>query len=261
MADTMRPMARSTRYRFVRRPKWIAGHVLVAVTVVGFINLGFWQLRRHDERATVNSVITERASDSPAALADLIATYGTDPEELEFRRVHLTGTYLVNYEVLWQARTLNGRSGHDVLTPLEIGGRAVIVNRGWVPIDASDPPVVGAEPESLGVSIVGMIRPGVVRRGFGPIDPDSGALDRISRVDIERLQMQMDLELYPFYVLLEDQKPEQTSGFLIPQNPPTPDAGPHLNYAFQWFIFATIAGVGYPILLMRTARDAGKIVA
>ena len=247
-------MCRNASYRFAARPKWIAGHVLALVTVIGFINLGFWQLRRHDERSAVNATMSERMVEPAAPLGDLVAMFGEDPEELEFRRVRLSGDYLLGEEVLWQARTLNGRSGHDVLTPLAIDGRAVIVDRGWVPIDATDPPVVGAEPQSLEVTVTGTIRPGRVRRGLGPIDPETGELDRISRVDIGRLQQQIAVDLYPFYVLLETQAPAQLTGLPLVQDPPTPDSGPHLSYAIQWFIFSAIAAVGYPILLVRTAR-------
>ena len=248
-------MPGSPSYRFAARPKWIAGHLLALVAIVGFINLGFWQLSRHAERSDVNAIISERFAEPPAILSDLIGSYGEDADALEFRRVRISGSYLIDEEVLWRARTLNGRSGHDVLTPLAVGGRVLIVDRGWVPIDATDPPVVGAEPVAVDVVVSGIIRPGQVRQGLGPIDPETGELDRIARVDIERLQQQLDLDLYPFYVLLEEQSPAQSSGLPAIQDPPSPDSGPHLSYAIQWFVFSTIAAVGYPILLRRTARD------
>lgn len=237
------------------RPKWIAGHVLALVAVVGFVNLGFWQLRRHDERGDVNAVMSRRLDLPAANLAELVSEVGEDPERLEFRRVRATGTYLPSEEVILQARTLDGRSGHDVLTPLLLGERAVIVDRGWVPIDVSDPPVAGAEPASLEVTVVGILRTSQVRHGLGPVDPDTGELDRVSRVDIGRLQQQIEPELYPVYILLQDQSPEQVGSLPLPQDPPRPDAGPHLSYAIQWFIFAAIAAVGYPVLLARTARE------
>ena len=152
-------MSQRPSYAFVRRPKWLAGHLLALVAIVGFINLGFWQLRRHDERQVVNATISERMVEAPAALSDLLATYGEDPDSLEYRRATVTGSYLVDEEVLWQARTLNGRSGHDVLTPLEVGERALIIDRGWVAIDAADPAVDGAEPPAGEVTVVGVIRP------------------------------------------------------------------------------------------------------
>lgn len=243
-------------FRFAARPKWIFGHVLALVAVVGFINLGFWQLRRHDERSAVNATIAGRTSATATPLSDLIEKYGEDPGSLEYRKVSVTGRYLVDDEVLWQARTLGGRSGHDVLTPLLVDRRAVIVDRGWVPIDASGPPVVEAGPPPGDVTVTGTIRPSRQRSGLGPIDPEEGVLDRISRVDVERLQLQMETELYPFYVLLEGQAPAQLVDLPLLQAQPSVDSGPHVGYAVQWFIFATIAAIGYPVLLSRTARDA-----
>ena len=39
---------------------------------------------------------------------------------------------------------------------------------------------------------------------------------------------------------------------------PEPTLGPHLAYAVQWFIFTTIAVVGYALLLRRVARDEAR---
>ena len=43
----------------------------------------------------------------------------------------------------------------------------------------------------------------------------------------------------------------------MPEPPPLPQLtnGPHLSYAFQWFSFATIAIVGYVVLVGRDRRD------
>lgn len=251
------PVRRS--FRFAARPKWIVGHVLALVAIVGFVNLGFWQLRRHDERSNTNAVMSERLSLPARSLTELVAELGEDPELLEFRLAEASGRYLPSEEVILQARTLDGRSGHDVLTPLLVGDRAVIVDRGWVPIDASDPPVAGAEPPSGEATVIGILRPGQVRRGLGPVDPETGELERVSRVDIGRLQQQIEPELYPFYLLLQEQSPAQAASLPVPQDPPRPDAGPHLSYAVQWFVFAVIAAVGYPVLLARTARDPSAV--
>ena len=37
--------------------------------------------------------------------------------------------------------------------------------------------------------------------------------------------------------------------------PPEPSEGPHLAYAFQWFLFAALAPVGYVLLARREAED------
>ena len=240
-------------YRFARRPKWLIGHVLALIAIVGFINLGFWQLRRHDERSARNATMSGQMAETPAAWGALLVMSDGDPAAAEFRRVALSGTYLVDDEVLWQARTLNGQSGHDVLTPLLIGDRAIMVNRGWVPIDASGPPVSEARPPAGEVTVRG-----IVLAGHARAEPGAGAVDRVSRIDLTRLQEQMEPRLVRFYVQLESQSPQQAATLPLPQRPPAPDAGPHLSYAFQWFVFALIAAVGYPILLRKSARDEAE---
>jgi cytochrome oxidase assembly protein ShyY1 len=39
---------------------------------------------------------------------------------------------------------------------------------------------------------------------------------------------------------------------------PELDEGPHFSYAVQWFIFSTIAIVGYPLILRRNAREKAR---
>lgn len=238
-------------FRFVLRPKWIAGHLLAIIGIVVFINMGFWQLRRLDERRAFNAKVSSRANPPPAALPDP-ATAGAEADSLDWLLVEVTGTYLPDDEVILQARSLDGVSGHNVLTPLLVDGQAVIVDRGWVPIDAKDPPVVGAEPVSGTVTVIGVLRKAEVRGSFGPTDPATGRLTRISRVDVVRLQQQMAVDLYPMWIQLTAQDPEVTAP--IPQPLPTLNEGPHLGYAVQWFLFTAVVIVGYPILLWRTAE-------
>ncbi len=54
-------------------------------------------------------------------------------------------------------------------------------------------------------------------------------------------------------------QPAQVGGEpeLLPE--PVLDEGPHFSYAVQWFIFSTIALVGYPLVLRRSARNRGEL--
>ena len=250
-------MSDAPSYRFARRPWWIAGHIVAVAAIVVFVLLGFWQLRRHDERGEFNERLESRLEAPTQSLEDLVAQYGEDGDVLDLRRVEVTGTYALADEVILRNRTQSGRSGHDVLTPLETGdGRAVIVNRGWVPIDVEGPPVVGAEPPTGEVVVYGIVRATQLRGSFGPVDPATGRLDRISRIDVARLEQQTPQDLYPFSVQLDKQNPAQTPNFPIPQPVPSSESGPHLSYAIQWFVFALVVAIGYPILLRRTAGRA-----
>lgn len=238
-------------YGFTRRPAWLIGHLIVLVTIVTFVLFGLWQLRRHDDRTAFDARVAERIVDAPIGLQDARELAAADRD---LRRVSTSGTYDVAREVVLLARSLNGRSGHNVLTPL-VGadGNAVIVNRGWIPIDFEGPPVVGAQPPTGPVTIVGVVRPTEVRAGLGPVDPPEGSLDEISRVDIDRLAPQFPYPLEAFYLQLLE--PPPNGGLPLLLAPPEPGGGrPHLSYAVQWFAFAGVVAVGYPLLLRSTAR-------
>lgn len=246
-------------FSFTRTPVWLLGHVVAVAAIVGFVALGLWQLDRLDQRRALNDRITERITSPVIPLEEALAGI-PDQNEVEYRRVEVTGTYSVENEIILQARSLNGISGHHVLTPIVIaGGRAVIIDRGWVPLEASGPPVVEARPPAGEVTVTGIARRTEVRDRFGPTDPATGELERVARVDLDRLQMQMPFPLAPVYVVLSEQTPAQ--GTELPLVLPAPEVGegPHLSYAVQWFIFAGVVAVGYPALLARTAQSPKQI--
>jgi cytochrome oxidase assembly protein ShyY1 len=59
-------------------------------------------------------------------------------------------------------------------------------------------------------------------------------------------------------VTLETQEPVQVTDLPAVIDPVPPGEGPHLGYAFQWFIFATIAVIGYPLVLRKVAHEKEK---
>ncbi|HEX5950122.1 MAG TPA: hypothetical protein VFZ96_03895, partial [Actinomycetota bacterium] len=67
--------------------------------------------------------------------------------------------------------------------------------------------------------------------------------------------LQAPYELWPLAMQLEEQSPAQDGDMPVVVPRPELDEGPHLSYAVQWFIFATIALVGFVVLARREARD------
>ena len=245
-------------YGFALRPRWIASHVLVLVLVVVMVNLGFWQLRRLDERQERNALVRGRMAEPVVGIEDLLepSDDAAAAEDVLYRRVEASGRYLADEELLVRSRSLDGSPGAWVLAPLETAdGEAVVVNRGWVPV--TDPrgevPDDARAPEGA-VEIEGLVFPTQERGRFGPRDPQDEELESLARADVERLQAQVDPDLYPAYVQLREQQPAQQGELPVLLDPPELDEGPHLSYAVQWFIFSTIALVGYPLVLRRVAR-------
>ena len=79
--------------RGLLRPRWILVHVGVIALVVLMVNLGFWQLRRLDEKRTFNATVTQRTA-LPVDDLSRIVSKADDltVTGLEWRRVAVTGT-------------------------------------------------------------------------------------------------------------------------------------------------------------------------
>ena len=243
-------------YSFVRRPKWVIGHVIVIVAVTVFILMGFWQMRRLQDRQDFNSLLVSRTSEQARPIEDVLAAFGPLQDELELRSVVVSGTYEPEEEIILLARSYNGLSGHHVLTPLYFSGeRAVIVDRGWVPIDMDDPGLEVFAPPVGMVEISGVLRKTEVRGSFGPVDAPEGVLASTARVDLARIDQQVAADLVPVYIQLQAQNPDQGAELPAIVALPEPSEGPHRGYAVQWFLFAAVTVVGYPILLRRTAES------
>jgi cytochrome oxidase assembly protein ShyY1 len=243
-------------YRFARRPKWIAGHIIALLAIVVFVNMGLWQIRRLHERQHFNQILISRTTAAPQPLDDILAAYGSDQDELELRSVVAVGEYNAAEEVILLARSFEGVSGNEVLTPLELGnGRAISVDRGWVPIDLDTPDRPEFAPPAGDVQVHGVLRKTEVRGSFGPAEPAEGVLSQIIRPDIERLDQQTTSDLVPVFIQLTAQDPPQVGDIPAPVPLPVPSEGPHRGYAVQWFLFTAVVIVGYPILIHRTAHS------
>ncbi len=256
-SDDVATVTRAPR-PFWLRPKWVVGHVLVVVLVVAFVNFGFWQLRRLDERRAANATVEARSSLPVQPVDDLMpAGAGLDDVEgLEYRRATAEGTYDADASVLVRSRSLDGRPGFWVLTPLVLDdGSALVVNRGFAPFTTEPAEALAAtRPPPGTVEVTGLLFTTQERQGIGPTDPPEGVLTEVARVDLARLQQQYPAELQPVFLQLEAQAPP--GGDLpIPLPEPEQSEGSHLSYAFQWFTFAAVGAVGWPLLLRHTARE------
>lgn len=229
-------------YRFALRPKWILSHLFVIALVVLMVNLGFWQLRRLDQRREFNDTVRASLAAPPAPLAP-----GDVPTEWE--KVVLRGTFRPGTDVLVANRAQDGEPGYWVLSPLDTAAGTVVVDRGFVPrsLVAQGSMRESAAPTGE-VELVGTVqksRRGVFATSAGP----SGVIE-MSQVDVAKLGERWSATLLPFWV---HASPAQ-GALLSAVKDPTLNQGPHFSYAIQWFTFSTIAVIGYPMILRRNAR-------
>ncbi|MEI7623937.1 MAG: SURF1 family protein, partial [Actinomycetes bacterium] len=178
---------------------------------------------------------------------------------VDYQPVYVTGTYRSDEQVLVNNRTNNGAPGYWVVTPLVLSdGTAVAINRGWIPFSyTADGSWEEFAPPKGTVTVQGLLRQSQVRETNGlvssPKDSEVGTLRALARLDVGRLAQQIDERLIPGYISLRVQDPAQGE---LPVPVPLPELsqGPHLGYALQWFAFALLTIIVYPLLLRRYAR-------
>lgn len=228
-----------------RRVVVVSVAVIVAATCVG---LGLWQLRRLEERRALNAAIERGRARDPVVLT----TAGGGSEVQPYTAVRASGAFDPEHEVLVYGRSLDGSSGHHVVTPLVFDdGTAVLVVRGWVPFGHQTAPVTEAAPPTGELTIRGFLVPD---EGDGATVPDANGLTR--RLDVQGIRSTLPYPVLPLAIQLTEQARPQASDLPVPIPPPELSEGPHLSYAIQWFSFAAVTLAGAVILLRRDRRPA-----
>ncbi len=242
-------------YRFAIRPLWILSHVFAVAVVVSFVALGLGQPDRHDERAERNATVTARRDLPAVDVASALAETG-DPADLRFRTVSAEGTFGTR-DLLVDNRSKDGLPGAWVLTSMQMAdGTTLVVNRGF---QFSDGGRVDPRPAPAGaVDVEGTVatwEDGSCGVRTSP-DGEPVGMACLGRSTAEEA---FGSEVLPVVVQSESSEPAG-SDLLVPVPAPELDAGPHRSYAFQWFTFAAIVAIVYPLILRRVGHRVGEQV-
>ena len=243
-------------YRFALRPAWLLSHLFAATLVASFVLLGFWQLDRHDQKAERNDTIAARTDEPAAPVTQLLdAAPAGDVERLRYRSATAEGTYETGADVLIDNRSNDGLPGAWIVTPVRLpGGSVLAVSRGFQGFDSGviDPP---PPPDGV-VELRGTLLPWD-DRSCGIRTDEDGAPVGAACLRQDAVERAVGEDVLPV-VLQRTASTPPDAAVLVPVPLPELDAGPHRSYAVQWFIFATIGVIGYPLILRRVARDRGR---
>ena len=228
--------------------------VLGVVLAVACTFLGRWQWHRHVWRDAQIAVAEANYDAAPVPLAEVVTGPSDElADDEQWLPVTVVGTYLPDATVLLRNRPVDGQAVYHVLVPFQEsgpGGALLVVDRGWVQTgeDASAAVSVPAPPAGE-VTLVARLRPAEAasdRTGDGyaqSIEPaqvlaaggaSAASSDVYAHVYVQRMS--------------EDPAPTSVPGDL-----PAPDLDPgsHLSYAFQWWVFALGALIGFSWLARR----------
>ncbi|MFJ5549251.1 SURF1 family protein [Streptomyces sp. NPDC093225] len=222
-------------HRFLLTPRWWGINLFVVLAVPFCLFMGSWQLGRFEDRVDSHR---EAASARPVTeqTAEPLDTLLPVDKRTSGRLASVTGTYADQFLV--PDRTLDGRTGHYVLTLLKTaGGRAVPVVRGWRPGPAQG---TGPAAPAGRVTVTGALQasetstsPGVHAEGGLP----AGQLGVIAAASLVNL---VPYELYNAWLTV----PTASAGLTpVPAVAPA-DTGldlkafQNLGYTGEWFVFA-----------------------
>jgi cytochrome oxidase assembly protein ShyY1 len=227
-------------WRFALSGRWLGYLALTVAFAAGCVLLSQWQWARNAERADTIERVERNYDRAPVELADVLESPDAFEADAEWMPVRMTGTYLVDEQLLVRNRPLNGAPGFEVLTPLLLDdGSVFVVDRGWLPTGSdSDVPDEVPEPPGGTVTVVAHLKPGE------PSIPGRSAPDgQIATVQLDDIAERLDRTVYTgAYGLLLSEDPAPAVAPHAAERPEA-DPGPHLSYALQWVLFGLLAFV------------------
>lgn len=215
------------------RFRWIPFIAAAIAAAIG-VSLGQWQTRRAFDKDAIEARLAVRETATPIALDGRPAAIN----ELEYRRVSVSGEFIHDWTVYLDNRPYRGVAGFHVLTPMKVAGSDmyVLVARGWFKRDSVDRaklPVIAAPEGTIRIE-------GVVRRGAGHV-MELGKAERlrpgaiVQNAGIAEFTQASGLRLQPFVI---EQVSDARDGLVRDWLRTSSGADKHRGYAFQWYALA-----------------------
>ncbi|MCB9977254.1 MAG: SURF1 family protein [Rhodospirillales bacterium] len=216
-------------------PVWAT--VFMVVCAVLLFRLGFWQLERHEWKASLLKSLDEAYAID--ASAHPLLQIGARPEDLhEYERGYVEGEYLFDRKILLGPRLHDKAPGYHLLVPLKIGGIILFVNRGWVPEGYS-----AESDDSIRVRVTGLLR--TPDRANFSVPLNNPEKNLWFRYDLEGFAKSRGISpVLPFVLYAETESfPADTpreSLSPLPQLSRPQLSNNHLSYAFFWFTMGVL---------------------
>ncbi|HEY8160090.1 MAG TPA: SURF1 family protein [Methylobacter sp.] len=201
------------------------------------IALGMWQLDRAEQKRAFL-----KAQEQAAATETLHLTTAVEnnTKALRYRNVEVAGHYDVAHQFLIDNQISDGKAGYFVLTPFILTGetKAVLVNRGWIPLNQNRSILPDLHINKAEAVITGRINnfPSVGIKLAGAEIPSEGWPSIVQVVDNNVLAKKLGYPLFQFQVELAKELPDgykrewHTITIMQPEQ--------HTAYAIQWFALA-----------------------
>lgn len=224
---------------------------LLAITFAILISLGTWQMQRLHWKEGLLQAIAERRSAPSVTLAE-IEKMLTEGADIDYRTVTVPGTFDHSKERHFFA-THNGRTGYYIFTPLTIeDGRALFVNRGFVPFEEKDASTRLAGELPASVAIHGLARPKLTEKPSSLVPDNDLAKNIFYWKDLDTMASSVGLnsdKVVPFFV--DADAAPNPGGLPIGGVTQFDLPNSHLQYALTWYGLAAALVVVSGVFVMR----------
>ena len=161
------------------------------------------------------------------------------------RRGTLRGRYLYPAEIRLGIKTQDGKPGYHIYTPLLLAdGSAVLVNRGWAPLDWKNPLTGRSRRET----ILGLLQQPPQPNAFTPLNAPEK--DVWYRIDLPQIaEAKKIAKLRPYVLVAEHMPQDRDFPRALPAHPALPNN--HFSYAIFWFAMAAALAVVYALRFLK----------
>lgn len=230
---------------------------LLAILVLGLLlSLGFWQLERAQQKQDMLDLQAERIKLDPVDVESI----PMPDDKLRYLPVTLSGQLDSEQQILIDNQIKQGRAGYFVLTPVKLNNnKAVLLNRGWVPLGIDRNTLPDVKISSTEVSVMGRLdhfpSVGIELEGADVLSVGWPAVTQT--IDLNKVADRLGYDVMPYQVLLNN---DQADGY--ERNWVALQMGPekHHGYAFQWFALAFTWVVIYFLLTIKKGVKKNGII-
>ncbi|PDS77726.1 SURF1 family protein [Rhizobium sp. L43] len=230
--------------------------ILVLIALAILISLGTWQVERLHWKEGLLADIAARQVAAPVPLAEIEAMAAASGD-IEYRKVTATGRYINNKERHFFA-TWRGQTGYYIYTPLELAdGRALFVNRGFVPFDNKEPEMRMQGQLTDQQTVTGLAREKLPGKPSWVVPDNDVAKNIFYWKDLDVMAESVGLEkasVIPFFV--DADSTPNPAGLPIGGVTQVDLPNDHLQYAFTWYGLAAVLVVVVAISWFRKGTKA-----
>lgn len=217
--------------------------VLYGCALTLLMSLGFWQLDRGQQKATLLTL-----ADGKDKEPRLIDAAPADWSGLDYQGATLMGEWLVERSFLLDNRVHGQEVGYELLTPFRLAdGSLIIVNRGWIAKQGADVALAEASGRVSGT----IYRPS---RGYTigeAISADASWPKPSLYLDLAAFSEQLQAPLQPVVLVVDD---DDVNSKVRIWQPVVVGPSRHYGYAVQWFGMSLVLMI-FGVIWARKSRS------